>query len=126
MSLPFTSSIDMLTGNSPESTIGVSGTTTGAAIDVSKRQQIVVQFTSANTVGTGVFTLDGSNDGALWVVGLAAQDLQSANSATFVTSKSLATAVSAAVKVPSGFRYIRAVCTVTTGGIYKALLEAAG
>ena len=126
MSINFTDSVDLLTGESPESSDGVSITTTGTGYDVSKRQQIVVQFTSDDATGSGAFTLDGSNDGSTWTTGLACQDLTSATSTTFVTSKTLNSASSAAVKVPSGWRFIRAVCTVTTGGTYRAFMEAGG
>lgn len=126
MSIQFTTSVDLLTGQTPESSIGVTQTTTGNGFDVSKRQQIVVQFTCKDATGSGVFTLDGSNDGATWTTGLAVQDLTSTTSTTFVTSKTLNSAASAAVKVPVGWRFIRSVCTVTTGGTYKAFMEAGG
>lgn len=128
MSLKYTDNIDLLTLTSPaESSVGVTVDTTGTKFDVSLRSQIVVQFRCADhTSGNGVFSIDGSNDGSNWTTGLAVQDLTATASATYVTSKTLNTNSTAGVKVPSGWRFIRAIVDVTTDGTYFAYLEAAG
>lgn len=101
---------------------GVTTTTTSTKQDVSKRQVICVQFV---TTGSCVFSIDGSNDGTAWTTGLACQDATSTASATFVTSKTISSAGNAAVYVPSGWRYIRCLATVTSG-TNSAFLHAAG
>jgi hypothetical protein len=130
MSLPYSDNVDMLTDTSPaENSVGVVANTTGQGIDVSKRQQIVIQFLGVGSSGSGAFTIDGSNDNVHWTTGLACLDLQSTTPTTFVTSKSVSSTsggASSAVKVPAGWRFIRANVTVTSAGTYFALLEAAG
>lgn len=128
MGLNYTDNVDLLTLTSPaESSVGVTIDTTGSKYDVSKRSQIVVQFRCANHAsGNGVFSIDGSNDGSNWTTGLAVQDLTATASATYVTSKTLSSDGTAAVKIPSGWRFIRAVVDVTTDGTYFAYLESAG
>lgn len=128
MGLKFTNNIDLLTGVTPaEKSAGVTVDTTGEPFDVSLREQIIIQFTAENiTSGNGVFTVDGSNDGANWVTGLAVQDLSATASATYVTSVTLSSDTSKAVKVPAGWRFIRADVNETTDGTYFAFLEAAG
>ncbi len=128
MGLRFTNNVDLLTGASPaETSAGVTVDTTGTAQDVSMREQIVVQFSCLNhTSGNGVFSIDGSNDGAHWTTGLACQDLTATASATFVTSKTLSANGTSAVKVPAGWRFIRGVVDVTTDGTYFAFMESAG
>lgn len=127
MSLQYTNAIDLLTGTTPESSSGVTIDTTGLGYDVSLRSQIVVQFLAANiSGGNGVFTIDGSNDGSNWTTGLACQDLTATASTTYVTSKTLSSNTSAAVKVPAGWRFIRAAVNLTTDGTYYAFMECAG
>lgn len=128
MALQYTNSVDLLTNTSPaESSAGVTVDTTGVKQDVSARNQIVVQFVCANhTSGNGVFTIDGSNDGTNWTTGLAVQDLTATASTTYVTSKTLNSNSTAAVKVPSGWRFVRGVVDVTTDGTYYAFMECAG
>ncbi len=128
MSLQFTNAIDLLTGTDTNAgSVGVTVDTTGTGFDVSLRSQITVHFVCTGHVsGNGVFSIDGSNDGVHWITGIACQDLTSATSTTFVTSKTLNTSTSAGVKVPSGLRFIRAVVDVTTDGTYFAFMEASG
>lgn len=127
MAINFTDSVDLLTGSRPEDSSGVTIDTTGAAYDVSKREQIVVQFLRTNHAsGNTAFSIDGSNDGTNWTTGLACQDLTATASATFVTSKTLNSDSSAAVKVPSGWRFIRGVSNVTTDGTSFAFMESGG
>lgn len=128
MSLPYSMNVDMLTKTSLcESSAGVTADTTGVAFDVSKRQQIVVQFVCANhSSGNGVFTIDGSNDGSTWTTGLALEDLTSTTPATRVTSVTLNANGAKAVSVPPGWRFIRAGVDVTTDGTYYAFMENAG
>ncbi len=127
MSLQYTNAIEMLSGTDTVlGTGGVTVDTTGPKQDVSLRSQIVVQFVADVTSGNGVFTIDGSNDGTNWTTGLACQDLTATASTTFVTSKTLNSDTSAAVKVPAGWRFIRAKVDLTTDGTYWAFMEAAG
>lgn len=99
--------------------------TTSDGFPIENLDDIVVQFIRANhTSGNTVFSVDGSNDGTNWVTGIACQDLTATASATFVTSKTLNSATSAAVKVPSGFKMIRVVADVTTDGANSAILSA--
>lgn len=128
MSIQKTTSIDALTLSQPaESSSGVTVDTVGTKIDVSEREQIVIQFRCANhTSGNGVFSVDGSNDGTNWLAGLAMQDLTATASATYVTAKTLNANGSAAVKVPSGWRYLRVSVDVTTDGTYFASMELGG
>jgi len=123
--MPFTDSIDLLTGTAPaELSVGVTTTTTSSKFDVSQRDQIVVQFVCTNhAAGNGVFSLDGSNDGVNWTTGLACQDLTSTNATTYVTSKTLSSNTSAMVRPTQGFRFIRCLCTITTDGTYNAFME---
>ena len=128
MSLPWTTNVDMLTGTSPaENSIGVTTPTVGAAIDVSKRQQITVQFIGTITSGNGNFSLDVSNDGKNWVQGVAFLDALATGVGTYVVSKGISsiTPFGAAVITP-GFRYIRCRLDVSGTGTYYAILEAAG
>lgn len=124
----YTDAVDLLTGtDTNKGSAGVTVDTTGSGFDVSLRSQIVVQFLCTNhTSGNGVFSIDGSNDGSNWVTGLACQDMTATASTTYVTSKTLSSNTSAAVKVTSGFKFIRAVVDVTTDGTYFAFMESAG
>jgi hypothetical protein len=119
MSLPFTDNITALNA--------VTATTTSLGYDVSKRQQITVQFiASAITSGTGAFTIDGSNDGANWVTGIAFRDSKSTSSTTWVVTKTLSANGTEAAFVPAGFKLIRVVVTRTTDGTYSAIIQNAG
>ena len=113
MSLPFTDAIVMLNAKST--------TSTSEGFDVSKRQQMTIQFIST---GVTVFTVDASNDGANWITGVAFLDAKATASTTKVVSKSLSATTEGAIITP-GFRYIRVVATVTNGTA-TALLECAG
>ncbi len=125
MPLQFSTSIDLLTLTQPaESSVGVTGNTTGSMVDVSLRSQQTVQY--YNGSGTGTFSIDGSNDGTHWVTGIATQDLTATASATFITSAALTTGTSRLVKIPSGIRYVRGVVVGSAGGVYSAFLEATG
>lgn len=125
MSLKFTNSIDLLTLAQPaESSVGVTGNTTGSGVDVSLRSQQTVQF--YNGSGTAVFSIDGSNDGTHWVTGIAVQDLTATASATFITSASLSVGTSRLVKIPNGIRYVRGVVTGSANGTYSAFMETGG
>ncbi len=126
MPLQFSTSIDLLTLTQPaESSVGVTGNTTGSMVDVSLRSQQTVQYYVGS--GTGTFSIDGSNDGKNWVTSIATQDLTSTASATFITSVvNLASGNSKMVKIPNGIRYIRGVVTGSANGVYSAFLEATG
>ncbi len=104
MAIPFTDNIKVIDA------VGI--TTTSAGFDVSKRQQITVQFVSA--AGTSVFSIDVSNDGSNWVTGIAFLDALQTTTGTYVTSKSVASTTAAAI-VPAGFRFIRVVATWASG-----------
>ena len=98
--------------------------TTSAGENIEGLSDIVVQFIRANhSSGNTVFSIDGSNDGTNWVTGIACQDLTATASATFVTGKTLSSATTAAVRVPDGFKMIRAVADVTTDGQNSVILS---
>ena len=119
MSLPFTDNSPLLNS--------VTATTTSVGFDVSKRQQVTLQFVASGiTSGNGVFSVDASNDGTNWITGIAFQDATATASNTLVTSKTLSSNTTAGAYVEPGWRYIRAKCTVTTDGTYSAIIEAAG
>ncbi len=102
----------------------VTGDTTSAGFDVSKRQQIAILFKCANhTSGNGVFSIDGSPDGANWVVGLAMQNATATTSTTYVTSITLSANGTAGVYIPHGWKEIRAVVDQTTDGVYSAIMH---
>jgi hypothetical protein len=114
MSLPFTDNITVIDA--------VAATTTSAAYDVSKREQITLHFITAG--GTSVFSVDASNDGTNWVTGIAFKDATQTTGSTLAVSKSVASSTAGAI-VPAGFRYIRVVATYTSGTA-TAVLESAG
>lgn len=119
MSIPFSTNATMLSA--------VTATTTSDAQDVSKRQQIVIQFIAASiTSGNGAFTIDGSNDGTNWVTGISFRDAKATASTTWIVTKTLSANSSEAAFVPAGFRYIRVVCTRTTDGTYSAIIQNGG
>ena len=104
MSLPYTDNIKVLDA--------VGATTTSSAYDISKRQQVTLQFITAG--GTSVFSVDVSNDGTNWITSVAFLDAKQTAVGTFVTSKSVASGTEGAVITP-GFRFIRVVATWTSG-----------
>ncbi len=106
----------------------VTGTTTGTVLDVSMREQVGIICTcDAFTSGSGTFTVDGSNDGTNFVTGLAFVDATATASITYVTSKALTSATSAAIYLPLyPFKLIRIKCTVSGTGTYSATMEAQG
>lgn len=121
MSIPFSTNIAAIDASTADKT--------SEWIDVSKRQQICVQFVaSAITSGNGVFTIDGTNDETRTaiVTGLAFQDAQATASATWITSKTLSSNTSAAGYLPGGFRYIRVKVDMTTDGTYSAIVQNGG
>lgn len=101
--------------------------TTSSAFDVSKRQQITIQFVAASiTSGNGVFTIDGSNDGSNWVTGISFRDAKATASDTWIVTKTLSSNSSEAAFVPAGFRYLRVSVNLTTDGAYSAILQNGG
>jgi len=133
MGLPFTTSVDMLTGVQPgENSAGVTADTTGPSIDVSKRQLKSVQVICVSrTQGTGAFTFSVSNDGTNWVAyNRLVSNVTNTNvqTDTRVATVTLGTASSQIFFFPVGdyFRYIRCELDVTTDGVYKAILQSAG
>ena len=114
MSLPFTDNVIVINA--------VGATTTSEAYDISKRQQVTVQFISAG--GTSVFTIDASNDGTNWITGISFLDAKATTVGTYVVSKSVASTTEGA-RVTPGFRFIRVVATWTSGTA-TAVLECAG
>ena len=103
MSLPFTDTYTVLNA--------VASTTTSDMYDISKRQQISIQFI---TTGVTVFTVDVSNDGTNWVTGISFQDALATATTTYVVSKSVNNSTAGAF-VKAGFKYIRVVGTVSSG-----------
>lgn len=107
----------------------VAVTTTSAGEDVSKRQQISVQFVATGiSSGNGVFTIDATNDaaGGTWTTGVAFKDAVGLTNTQYVTSKTLSANGSAIALVPVGFNQIRVKCAVTTDGTYSAVLQTGG
>ena len=102
-------------------------TSTSEKFDVSKRQQITIEFICANhTSGNGVFTVDASNDGTNWITGISFRDAKATASTTWVVSETLSANGTAGIYVPAGWRYIRAAVAVTTDGIYTAIMQNGG
>ncbi len=127
MSLPYTDSVDLLTGLSPSASSGVSVNTIGGAFDVSKRQLITIQFVcSAYTSGDAMFTIDVSNDGTNWITSVAFLDISSTTPTTLVVSKALTSKTSTGTIVQPGWRYIRVNVAVAGTGTYSAFMQAAG
>ena len=91
------------------------------------REYVAIQFTAAGiTSGSGVFTVDVSNDGSNWVNSVSFQDPKSTNATTYVTSKTLATNTTDGAVFPiAPWRFLRVNVNVTTQGIYTAVLQAA-
>lgn len=119
MSINYTDNVTMLDA--------VATTTTSAGFDVSKRNQIVIQFLASGiTSGNGSYTIDGSNNGTNWVTGISFRDAKATASTTFVVSKVLSANGSEAAFVPAGFKLLRVVVARTTDGNYSAIMEAAG
>lgn len=116
MSIPFTTNVTMINA--------VSANTTSDPYDVSKRQQITVQFIASGiTSGNGVFTLDGSDDGVNWVTGIAFQDAKATASTTWVVSKTVSANGTEACYVKAGFKLLRAKVVFTTDGVYSAVMQ---
>ncbi len=107
----------------------VAATTTSAAIDVSMRVKLSLQFVaSAITSGNGVFTVEVSNNGTNWVAYNRLTTNVTNTNAQFdarVASVTLSSNTSSIVFFPVGdyFRYIRVIATVTTDGAYSAILQ---
>jgi hypothetical protein len=114
MSIPFTTNQVLLNA--------VGQTATSDYVDVSKRQEITVQFTA--TGGSSVFTLDASNDGTNWITSIAFLDPTATATGTYVTQQSLSSTTAGAIVKP-GWRYLRAVCTWTSG-TGTAVLQSGG
>jgi len=119
MGIPFTNNVVILDR--------VTITDTSEAFDVSKRQQITLQFTAAGiSTGNGVFTVDVSNDGTNWTTGVAFLDALQTATSTFSVSKTLSTNTTAGAIVIPGWRFIRVKVTVTTDGTYTCVLQNGG
>lgn len=123
MAIQFTNNVTLISA--------VGATTTSAGIDVSKRQQIVVQFIASGvTSGNGVFTIDGTNDassgGTNWTAGISFRDGTATASTTWVTSKTLNSNGSALAFVQPGFAMIRVKVSWATDGAYSAILQSGG
>jgi hypothetical protein len=104
MSLPYTDNVTMVDA--------VGQTTTSAGYDISKRQQVTIQFITVG--GTSAFSVDVSNDGTNWITSVAFLDAKQTAVGTYVTSKSVASTTEGAIITP-GFRFIRVVATWTSG-----------
>lgn len=129
MSFPYTTSIDALSGDQPaEKSAGVTATTTGPWIDISKRQAVSFVFRATGIAsGNGVFSVDVSNDGTNAATGVALHDATQTAQATNVTSVTINSNTQAAYTLANiGFRYVRVKVTRTTDGTYFAAMESAG
>jgi hypothetical protein len=127
MSLPYTDSVDLLTGDSPADSAGVKANTIGGAYDISKRQLITIQFVcTAYTSGDAMFTIDVSNDGTNWITGMGFLDPTTTTPTTWVVSKAITSKTSSGVVVQPGWKYIRVNVSVAGTGTYSAFMHAAG
>lgn len=119
MSIPYSDNIVLLNA--------VSTSTVSDAYDISKRQQVTMQFIASDiTSGNGVFTLDVSNDGSNWVTGIAFLDAKQTAVSTFVVSKTLSSDISEGAIVIPGWKFIRASVLATTDGSYSAIMQNGG
>jgi uncharacterized repeat protein (TIGR01451 family) len=100
----------------------VGATTTSSAYDISKRNQVSLQFISAG--GDSTFTVDVSNDGTNWVTGVAFLDALQTSVGTYVVSKAVSGTTAGAILTP-GFRYVRVKATYTSGAA-SCVLQTAG
>ena len=99
----------------------VTANTTSLAYDITRRGFVTIQFFST---GSGLFTVDESNDGINWITSVGMIDAQGSSAVTLVTSKTATGGVtgSTGVIVPPGFRFIRVNC-VAGGGASTAILQ---
>ena len=105
----------------------ITATATSQAFDVSKRQLVSIQFIcNGYHSGSGVFTIDASDDGVNWVTGIAFLDSKATATGTSVVSKTVSSASAQLAIVPPNYAYIRVVCTISGTGTYTATLEAKG
>ena len=119
MSLPYTDSIKLIDA--------VTSTTTSTAYDISKRQQVTLQFIASGiTSGNAVFTVDVSNDGTNWITGVAFLDPVTTAVSVFSASQTLSANGTKGAIVITGWRLLRVKATVTTDGTYTALMQNAG
>ena len=99
------------------------GPQTSGAYDISKRQQITLQFIST---GTATFTVDESNDGTNWITGVSYLDAKATTGGgTFVTSSVVSTPTQQGAIITPGFRYIR-VNVTPAGGNATCILQNGG
>ena len=114
MSIVYTDNITVLSA--------VGSTTTSSAYDISKRQQVTLEFIAT---GTTTFTVDVSNDGTNWITSVAFLDAKATAVGTYVTSKVVTVAANEGAIITPGFRFIRVVAA-TNGGTATAILQTAG
>ena len=114
MSLPYTDNVTLLDA--------VAADGNSAGFDVSKRQQITVEFIAAS--GDSTFSIDASNDGTNWISGIAFLDATATATGTYVTSKVLSSAKGGAIVKP-GWRFLR-VTVDWTSGTATAILQCGG
>ncbi len=100
----------------------VGGTTTSSAYDISKRDQITLQFLATETC---VFTVDMSNDGTNWITGVAFLDAKATAATTYVVTKSVTVAASEGAIITPGFRFMRVVAA-NNGGLGTCILQNGG
>ena len=103
----------------------VTATTTSATFDISKRSRVgIVLLAASITSGSGIFTVDLSNDGTNWIQMAAMQDAQATASTTWVTSKTLNANTTAGLLLPrNGWKAIRINVVRATDGAYTAIME---
>lgn len=96
-------------------------TTTSNGIDVSVSSATVVAFTAtAISSGNGVFTINGSVDGANYNNNIYFQDANSANATTFINSKTVSSNGTFIAIVPIGYKFIKVQVVPTTDGTYSS------
>ena len=105
----------------------ITATATSQAFDVSKRQLVSIQFIcNGYHSGSGVFTIDASDDGVNWVTGIAFLDSNATATETSVVSKTITSTSSELAIVPPVYAYVRVVATITGTDSYSVILESKG
>ena len=105
----------------------ITATATSEAFDVSKRQLVSIQFIcNGYHSGSGVFTIDASDDGVNWVTGISFLDAKATAQATNVVSKTITATSSEIAIVNPCYKLIRVVVTITGTDSYSVVLMAKG
>ena len=105
----------------------IKATATSEAFDVSKRQLVSIQFIcNLYASGSGVFTIDASNDGVHWVTGISFLDAKATAVGTQVVSKTITSTSSELAIVNPSYKLLRVVATITGTDSYSVILQSKG